>query len=112
MDDSIHSGNSSMRGYLVLIRKDSSTHIHGLAVYVKKGLSFARDLSLANSADSYSCFLLVLLHSMSYFFFLYRSPSSSLCTVFDPRLFNTDEGLSINPSTVFVFEYFNVYHKD
>ena len=59
MDDSIHSGNSSMRGYLVLIRKDSSTHIHGLAVYVKKGLPFAQDLSLANSADSYSCFLLV-----------------------------------------------------
>ena len=41
-----------MRGYLPLIRKDSSTHMHGLAVYVKEGLSFARDLSLENSADS------------------------------------------------------------
>ena len=100
-----------MRGYLVLIRKDSSTHIHGLAVYVKKGLPFARDLSLENSADSYSSFLLILLHSMSYFF-LYRSPSSALCTVFHSTLFNIDEGLSISPSTVFVFEYFNVYHKD
>ena len=39
-----------------LIRKDSSTHMHGLAVYVKEGLPFARDLSLENSADSYLCF--------------------------------------------------------
>ena len=33
LDDSIDSGNFSVRGYLPLIRKDSSTHIHGLAVY-------------------------------------------------------------------------------
>ena len=75
-------GNFSVRGYLPLIRKDSSTHMHGLAVYVKAALPFARDLSLENS-DSYLCFRLALLHSVSYFFFLYRSPSSSLCTVFD-----------------------------
>ena len=53
MDDSIDSGNFSMRGYLPLIRKDSSTHLHGLAVYVKEELPFARGLSLENSADSY-----------------------------------------------------------
>ena len=46
LDDLIDSGNFSVRGYLPLIRKDSSTHIHGLAVYVKEGLSFAWDLSL------------------------------------------------------------------
>ena len=56
LDDSIDSGNFSVRGYLPLIRKDSSTHMHGLAVYVKEGLPFAQDLSLENSADSYSCF--------------------------------------------------------
>ena len=56
-----------MRGYLPLIRKDSSTHIHGLAVCVKEGLHFARDVSLENSADSYLCFRLALLHSVSYF---------------------------------------------
>ena len=83
LDDSIDSGNFSVRGYLPLIWKDSTTHIHGLAVYVKEGLPFAWDLSLENSADSYLCFWLALLHSVSYFFFLYRSPSSSLCTVFD-----------------------------
>ena len=83
LDDSFDSGNFSVRGYLPLIRKDSSTHMHGLAVYVKEGLTFAQDLYLENSADSYLCFRLALLHSMSYFFFLYRSPSSSLCTIFD-----------------------------
>ena len=38
MDDSIDSGNFSERGYLPLIRKDSTTHIYDLAVYVKEGL--------------------------------------------------------------------------
>ena len=49
-----------MRGYLPLIRKDSSIHMHGLAVYVKEGLPFARDFSLENSADSYLYFRLAL----------------------------------------------------
>ena len=40
LDDSINSGNFSVRGYLPLIRKDSSTHMHGLTVYVKEGLPF------------------------------------------------------------------------
>ena len=52
LDDSIDSGNFSVRGYLPLIRKDSSTHMHGLAVYVKEGLPFTRDLSLENPAES------------------------------------------------------------
>ena len=38
LDDSIDSGNFSMRGYLPLIWKATSTHMHGLAVYVKEGL--------------------------------------------------------------------------
>ena len=45
-DDSIDSGNFSVRGCLPLIQKDSNTNMHGLAVYVKEGLSFAQDLSL------------------------------------------------------------------
>ena len=113
LDDSINSGNFSVRGYLPLIQKDSGTHMHGLAVYIKEGLPFARGLSLENSADSYLCFRLALLHSVSYFFFLYRSPSSALCTVFDSISSNIDEVLSINPSAnVFVFGDFNVHHKD
>ena len=83
LDDSFDSSNFSVRDYLPLIPKDSSTHMHGLAVYVKEGLPFARDLSLQNFADSYLSFGLALHHSVSSFFFLYQSPSLSLCTVFD-----------------------------
>ena len=109
LDDSIDSGNFPVRGYLTLIRIHSNTYMHGLAVYMK-GLSFARDLSLENS---YLCFRLALLHSVSSFFFLYQSPSSALCTVFDSISSNIDEVLSINPSAnVFVFGDFNVHHKD
>ena len=87
--------------------------MHGLAVYMNKGLPFARDLFLKNSADSYLCCWLALLHSVPYFFLLYWSPSSSLCTVFDSVSSNIDEVLSTNPSAnVFVFGDFNVDHKD
>ena len=81
--------------------------------HVKEGLPFARNVSLENSADSYLCFRLALLHSVSYFFFVYRSPSSSLCTVFYSVSSNIDEVLSINPSAdAFVFGEVNVHHKD
>ena len=83
LNDSIDSGNFSVRGYFPLIQKACSTHVHSLAVYVKEGLPFAQNLSIENSADSYLCFQVALLHSVSDFFFLYWSPSLSLCMVFD-----------------------------
>ena len=93
-----------MTGYLPLIRKDSVTHMHGLAVYVKKRASFSTGLI---SRKLYG-FLLMF----SNLFFFYRSPSS-LCTVFDSISSNIDEVLPINPSAnVFVFGDFNVHHKD
>ena len=113
LDDSVDSGNFSVRGYLPLIRKDSTSHMLGLAVYVKEGFPVAWDLSLENTADSYLCFRLGLLHSVSYFFFLCRSLSSSLCTVFYSIPSNIDEVLLINPSAnVFVFGDFSIHHKD
>ena len=72
-----------MRGYLLLIRKDSSTQMHDLAVYAREGLPIARELSLEKSADSHLCFRLALFHSVPYFFSPYRSLSLSLRTVFD-----------------------------
>ena len=78
MDDSVDSGNFFGRGYFPLIRKDL-THMDGLAEYVREGFSFARDLSPVNSTDFYLCFRMALLHSVSYFFLLYQSPSSPLC---------------------------------
>ena len=80
-----------------------------------EGLPFARDLSLKNSADSYLCFRIALLHFTQCLnsFFLYQSPSSPLCTIFDSISSNIDEVLSINPSAnVFTFGDFNVHHKD
>ena len=113
LDDSIDSGNFSVGGYLLLFQKYSSTHMHGLAVYLEEGVSFAQDLSLENSGGSYLCFGLALLHSGSYSFFLSWSPSLSLCSVFDSISSNIDEVLSINPSAnVFVFGDLDVDHKD
>ena len=43
LDDSIDSGSFCVTGYLLLIRNDSTTYKHGLAVYMKEGLPFARD---------------------------------------------------------------------
>ena len=57
LDDSIDSVNFSVGGYIRLIWKDSTTHVHGLAVCVME----------ENSADSYLCFWLTLLHSVSSF---------------------------------------------
>ena len=87
--------------------------MHGLAVYVKEGLPFARDLSLENSAYSYLCFRLALFHSVSYFFVLYRSCSLFLCLVFNSISSNIDQVLLINPSAnVFTFGDCNIHHKD
>ena len=87
LDDSFREFPCDRGGYLLLIRKDSVTHMHGLAVHVKNELPFARDVSLENSADSFLSLRLALFYSVSYFSFVYRlSPSSSLCTAFDAVL--------------------------
>ena len=44
LNDSIHSGNFSVRDYLPLIQKDSVIHMHGLSFYVKEGLPFCTGL--------------------------------------------------------------------
>ena len=88
------------------------THMHGLPGYVKEGLPFARNLFIEASNDPYLCFPPALLHSVSHFFFLYRSTSWSLYTVFDSVSSNIDEVLSIKSSAVFVSGKFNVNHKD
>ena len=104
LDDLIDCGNIFVRGYLPLIRKDSSTQTHGLAVYIKEVLPFPHNSSLENSADSYLCFWLALLLSVSSSFFLCQSPSSPLSMVFDSISSNIDGLLPINPSAnVFIF---------
>ena len=103
LDDSIDSGSFSVNGYLLLIWKDSTTHMHGLTVYLKEGLPFAQDISL-----SILTYVFIV-----YFFFLYWSLSLCLHMVFDSISSNIDEVLSINLSTnVFVFGDFSIHHKD
>ena len=69
MDDSIDSGIFSVRGYLPLIQKDSSTHMHGLAVYVKERLPFAWGASLET--------LQVLTYDFDWLYFTYCLTSFS-----------------------------------
>ena len=78
LDDSIDSGNFSVKSYLPLIQEDSSTHMHGLAVYLKEGLPFAWDVSLENSADSlimlligFTSLIVLLLFPLSITFFVF-----------------------------------------
>ena len=40
LDDSVDSGNFSLSGYILLTQKDSTTHMHGVAVCVKERLPF------------------------------------------------------------------------
>ena len=75
--------------------------MHGLTVYVKEGLPFARDLSLEDSADFDLCFRLASLHSVSYLFSPHHSPSLSLYTVFDVISSNMSLSRSTHPSMCF-----------
>ena len=45
LDDSVDSGTFSVRSCLHLIQRESSTHMHVFAIYMKEGLPFAEDLS-------------------------------------------------------------------
>ena len=40
LENPMGSSNCSVRGYLPLVQKDSLTHMFGLTVYLKEGLSF------------------------------------------------------------------------
>ena len=111
LDDSIHSGNFSVRDNLPLTWKDSITHIlHGLAFYKNVRLPFA----LENTPDSYLVFQEALRHSVSNLLFLYRPPSFYLCPLFYTISSNIDEVFSsITPhANVLVFGDLNVHPKD
>ena len=100
LNGSIDSGKLFVRGNLPLFWNDSTTHVLGLAVYVKEGLPFTWDLlQILIFLTGFTS-----LSSVSYYSFVYQSPSLSLCTDFYSVSSNIDEVLSINPSAnVFVF---------
>ena len=99
-------------GYLPLIWKDSYFSYAWSCSLCERGTSFCTGL-ISRKLCGFLCFQLALLHSVSYFFFLYWSLSLLLCLVFDSISSNVDEILFINPSAnVFVFGDLNVHHKD
>ena len=99
----------SLRGYLRLISMDSTTHMHGLAVYVKERLPFAWNLSLENSgfllmfSANFSLLSVLLLFPLLITFFVLIHSFWSVSS-------NIDEVLLINLSAnVFVFGDFNIH---
>ena len=109
LDDSVDSGNYSVKGYLPLIRKDSSTHMQFLC---EGRSSFCTGL-ISRKLCRFLLMFATCFTSLSVLLLFPRSPSSSLCTVFDSISSNIDEVLSINPSAnVLVFGDFNIHHKD
>ena len=100
-------------GYLPIFRKDSSTYMHGLAVYAKDTIPICREAQLEKPSEPFMCFRLSLLHSTSYLFFLYRPPSSDSCSVVEAVSKSIDSALTSHPSAnVFVFGDFNVHHEE
>ena len=83
--------------------------MHGLAVYVKAGLSFGQDLSLEKCR-----FLLMILTGFTSLSVTLLSRLSITFFVFIHSISSTiDEVISTIPSAnVFVFGDFNVHHKD
>ena len=113
LNDSVDNKDLEVAGYLPIIRKDSTTHTHGLGVYVRDNLPIARINDLEDPNEDFLCFRLSLLHSTSYLFFLYRSPSSQSCSVIDAVSRRIDEALSIHPNAdILVFGDFNVHHQN
>ena len=77
LDGSCDSGNFFVRCYVPLIRKNSSTHIYGLAVYAKEGLPFAWNLSLEHCrfllmfSTGFTSFSVLIIFRLSITFFIF-----------------------------------------
>ena len=68
---------------------------------------------LEEDNESYMCFRLALLHSTTYIFFLYRSPSSSSCSVVEAVSSNIDKALILHPSAnIMVCGDFNAHNTE
>ena len=103
LDDSINSGNFSVRGYLPLIWKDSSTHMHSASLCEGR-TCFCMGLISRKLCSFFLIFSTGFTSLSVLLLFLYQSPLS-FCTVFDSNVL-------IPSANVFVFGGFNVLHKD
>ena len=112
LHDNTQDSDFQLPGYLPIHRKDAG-HMHGLGVYAKSNLPIAREPTLEEDNESYMCFRLALLHSTTYIFFLYRSPSSSSCSVVEAVSSNIDKALILHPSAnIMVCGDFNAHNTE
>ena len=92
-------GGGGYSWYLPMHHKDS-THMHVLGVYVRDSLLLLMT-RLWKISMSHLCFRWALLHSTTYIYFLYLSPSSlssPFCPVVDTVSNNIDKALIRHPS--------------
>ena len=107
----ISSSDFGVDGYLPVIRKDSSRHMHGLAVYIRCSLPVARACDFESPSHSYMCFRMTQLATTTFLFFAYRSPSGPDCSILDDISIQMDKALMSCPSAKFVIMGdFNAHH--
>ena len=71
MDESVDSENFSVRGYLPLIKKNSSTHMHGLTLYYTEYISRKLCRFLLMFLTGFTSFSIILIFSLSITFFVF-----------------------------------------
>ena len=113
LSSAVSSCDLSVDGYLPLVRKDSNSHMLGLGVYIRKNSPICRETRFESSDYSFMCFRLAPLHSITFLFILYRSPSSQDCTLFDVISDQIDRALSLYSSAnIVVIGDFNAHHSE
>ncbi|XP_065680992.1 uncharacterized protein LOC136094820 [Hydra vulgaris] len=113
LSSAVSSYDLSVDGYLPLIRKDSNSHMLGLGIYISKNSPICRETRFESTDYSFMCFCLAPLHSITFLFVLYRSPSSQDCTLLDVISDCIDQALILYSSAnIVVVGDFNVHHTE
>ena len=113
LSSAVSSCDLSVDGYLPLIRKDSNSHMLGLGIYIRKNSPICWETRFESTEYSFMCFRLAPLHSNTFLFVLYRSPSSQDCTLLDVISDYIDQALILYPSAnIVVVGDFNVHHTE
>ena len=86
--------------------------MHGLGIYVRDSLPVSRETQHESSEEYFICLRLALLHSTTFIIFLYRSPSSSDCSVLNSVSNSIDSILQSAPhANILVCGDFNAHHS-
>ncbi|XP_065641128.1 RNA-directed DNA polymerase from mobile element jockey [Hydra vulgaris] len=85
----------------------------GLGVYICINSPICCEIRFKSFDHSFMCFRLAPLHSITFLFVLYHSPSSHDCTLLDVVSDQIDHALSLYPSAnIVVVGDFNVHHTE